>query len=154
MSQQNISTNNIKAMIRRSHKNRPIEKISLDREGMLLRCRKNTKLRQTGGKRSWAVVQKGDILLYLGCWFFPEKIKMTEYSAPLLDDKYLWSAWNYSKYNAILNFLAGDQILKIDFPGLDPRLKELGGGSLAEQSLYKASLFMYMHFEVAMPKGE
>lgn len=107
-----------------------------------------------GARYQTAAVHNGDILLYLGCWFFPGKIRMAERYASLLDDNYLWLAWNYPKYNTILSFLSGEQILKIGLPGLDSRLKESGDGSLAEQSLYRTSLFTYTHFEIATPKGK
>ncbi len=154
MRQENIAIKNIKSMIRTSHSEQNIQKISLDHEGALLRCRKPTNLliMKTAGRKNRKPplqIHENDILLYLGCWFFPKKLQITKQNAAIIDDEYLRATWNYPRYDAILNFLCGEQIAGIAFSGIDPRIREKKAGSLIGHSLYQAALYLYMHFELA-----
>lgn len=117
---------------------RTTEKISLNEEGILLRCinqfiGKPRKVTGAKGKANYIVpqVQPDDVVMFLGCWHYqikfrgavPDKIAEREIKTP---------TWTTS-----LRFLSGQTIVKVDWVGIDKL-----------DQLYEAARFIYSHFRL------
>lgn len=127
------------------------EKISLDKSGTLLRCIYPAKL--IAPKFNKVFVQPGDIMMFVNCMYFSEPIILTKENRLIYPDNHLRNIWNWPKSVAILNFLYGEQILRIKFTELGAHPREFRKLALKESSLFTASFWLYSHFEVAKPNG-
>lgn len=115
-------------------------KISLNAEGILLRCtqafdgkpKKVTPV-NSKGRASYIVptVEKDDVILFLGCWHYKIKFK------PLNDKIDFERDVKTPTWTTSLRFLHGQTIVKVDWYGIDKL-----------DQLLEASKFMYGHFQL------
>jgi len=119
--------------------------INLNKKGTLLKCTSPVGFTANGGTQ-FRAVERGDVLMYLGCWYF--KVKVSPEAWARLKDPGIKDWWNMPRYNAMLNFLHGEEIVKIVFQ--DSISLRLGLAHIKHHALYKAASWMYAHFQLAM----
>jgi hypothetical protein len=126
----------------------PVPKISLNKEGTLLRCIRSTRLSaKKQNKTRYHNILRGDIVMYLGCWYYKQKLPIGILNLHHdLNRLEMFKKWWYGReHDVILHFLLGEKILRTHF--LD---QNLPSKKKRMRSLYQAAEWMYKHFQPAM----